>query len=178
MIKLSALLIPLLMTGVAAQNAYGTISGNMINWPYIWGGGISKLPVNFSGTALHGFAKGDFYAIKVIEDTARKKFYEVSNNASLQVQVVVCGLEPSSSYDVKGYWINGSLIFSKVVNTNASGCLCYYTTNFGDKRYTVIEKRSQPNWFIVVTAVGGAILVGRFIAKPIIKRFRRWIRRA
>jgi len=145
-------------------------------WMYLWWNGTSELPANFSGTELYAFAEGDYYAIKVIEDAARKKFSEMSNNASLQVKVVVCGLEPSASYDVKGYWTNGPLIFSKVVNSNTTGCLCYYTTNFADERYTVIEKRTQANWFIVVGIIGGAIAV--IAGKPIIKRFRRWIRRA
>ena len=143
-------------------------------WYHLWWNGTSELPANFSGTELYSYGEGDYYAIKVTEDLAtKKKFSETSNNASLQVKVVVCGLEPSASYDVKGYWANGTLVFSKVVNSNATGCVCYYTTNFADERYTVIEKRTQANWFIVVTAIGGALVVGGLI----IRRFRRWIRR-
>jgi len=143
-------------------------------WYHLWWNGTSELPINFSCTELYSFTEGDYYAIKVVEDTAtRKKFYEASNNASLQVKVTVCGLDPSSAYDVKCYWANGTLVFSKVVNSNATGCLCYYTTNFADERYTVIEKRTQVNWFIVVTAIGGALIAGGLI----VRRFRRWIRR-
>jgi len=169
---------------ILLANVSGVISFTNSEWSsstfeiflmdYLWWNGTNLLSANFSSTSLYSYGEGDYYAIEAVEDLAtKKKFYEVSNNASLQVKVVVCGLEPSASYDVKGYWTNGSLIFSKVVNSNSSGCICYYTTNFADERYTVIEKRTQANWFIVVTAIGGALVAGGLI----IKRFRRWIRR-
>jgi len=150
-----------------------------LEWHHLWWNGTSELPTNFSCTELYSYGEGDYYAIKVVEDAAKKRFNETSNNASLQVRVTVCGLDPSSSYDVKCYWTNGTLVFSRVVNTNSTGCLAYYTTNFADERYMVIEKRTQVSWFII-TAVGGAAVGGAiaFIAgKKIIKRFRRWIRR-
>ncbi|RLI82618.1 hypothetical protein DRP04_03555, partial [Archaeoglobales archaeon] len=169
---------------ILLANVSGVISFTNSEWSsstfeiflmdYLWWNGTNLLSANFSSTSLYSYGEGDYYAIEAVEDLAtKKKFYEVSNNASLQVKVTVCGLDPSSAYDVKCYWANGTLVFSKVLNSNSSGCICYYTTNFADERYTVIEKRTQANWFIVVTAIGGALVAGGLI----IKRFRRWIRR-
>jgi len=138
---------------------------------FVWYNGTSDCTDNFTAT-LDSYGVGDYYSVQAIynDNTTFKKFNETSNNASIQVNVTVCGLDASSQYKVSIYnWTTNNKVTEKVVKTNSTGCLFYTTTNV-TMRYVLVEKQPavEVNWFMIYGAIGGTVISG------VLYLYRRW----
>jgi len=148
-----------------------TFTIELVEYCFVWYNGTNTCTGNFTAT-LDNYATGDYYAIKPLIDinSSIKRFNETSNNASIQVNVTVCGLDASSQYKVSIYnWTTNNKVTEKVVKTNSTGCLSYLTTNI-TVRYVIVEKQSstETSWFMVYGAIGGLVISGVYYW------YRRW----